>query len=113
MSRTTAVSWICFSLILLGWRRLAWSPTRRLRSPGENDVYIHRGRPAVLFSELTNAFVSSRRRVGVEQMRRVFLELKKELPRLMKDAGTKSCFTARVFEDLRVLALRLSNRYVV
>jgi hypothetical protein len=77
------------------------------------DVYIYRGRPAVLFSELTNAFVRSQRQVGVEQMRRVFLELKKELPGLMKDAGAKSCFTARVFEDLRAFALRLSNRYVV
>ena len=77
------------------------------------DVYIHRGRPAFLFSELTNAFVWSQQQASVEKMRRVFVGLKKEMPRLMKDAGTNSCFTARVFKDLRVFARKLSDLYVV
>ena len=77
------------------------------------DVYVHKGRPSVLFSELANAFAKSERKATVQQMQRMLAGLKLELPRLTREAGTRPCFTARVFEDLRVVALRLSNRYVV
>ena len=77
------------------------------------DVYIHRGHPATLFSELSNAFVRSPRQASVGQMQLVFADLKTELPKLMRNAGAKPCFTARMFEDLSVLARKLADLYVI
>jgi hypothetical protein len=76
------------------------------------DVYVHHGRPSGVFGELANAFVRSERRPTVKQMRRILRGLTDELPALLRNAGARSCFTARVFDDLKVLARRLSDRYV-
>jgi hypothetical protein len=76
------------------------------------DVYIHYGRPSGVFSELTNAFVRTNRQPSVDQMARVFNGLRQGLPKLMRQAGTKSPFKARVFDDLRVLARALSEQVV-
>jgi hypothetical protein len=78
-----------------------------------SDVQIHGGRPKGLFSELTSAFIRSQHRTGVGHMQRVFLGLKRGLPGLLLKAGTKSAFKARVFDDLRVLALVLSDQYAI
>lgn len=51
------------------------------------DVHTHRGRPAAVFSELTNAFVRSWRQASVGQMRRVFAGLKKRTAQA--DAGCR------------------------
>jgi len=77
---------------------------KALSDLGGTDVYIHYGRPAGVFAELTNAFVRSRRRATVNQMGRVFAGLQDALPGIKRDAGTTSCFKARVFEDLCILA---------
>lgn len=77
------------------------------------DPYIHNGRPAGLFRELCNAFVRSERRPDVREMDRVFRGLRDALPKIMRDAGAKSPFTARVFNELRLLATELADRYAV
>jgi hypothetical protein len=41
------------------------------------DVHIHSGRPARLFSELTNVFVKQRPETTLERMQRVFTALRK------------------------------------
>jgi hypothetical protein len=46
-------------------------------------------------------------------MHRVFLGLKEALPGLLRKAGTKSPFKARVFDDLRILARVLSDQYTI
>jgi hypothetical protein len=76
-----------------------------------SDVHIHGGRPKGLSSELANAFVRPPQQTNVQSMHRVLLGLKKALPDLMLKAGTKSPFKAKVFDDLRVLARVLSDRY--
>jgi hypothetical protein len=78
-----------------------------------SDVHIHGGRPKGLFSELVNAFVRSRQQTSVQHMHRVFFGLKKALPDLLRKAGTKSAFKAKVFDDLRVLARALSEQYMM
>lgn len=78
-----------------------------------SDVLVHGGRPKGLFSELASAFVRAQNRAGVDHLQRVFLGLKKALPGLLQKAGTKSPFKARVFDDLRVLALVLSDQYAI
>ncbi len=85
---------------------------RSLSDLSGTDVYIHHGRPSGIFSELTNAFVRSQRQPTVEQMSLVYRGLRKGLPNLMRNAGTKSAFKARVFDDLRVLARALSDRHM-
>lgn len=84
---------------------------RALSDLDGTDAYIHRGRPAGVLGELTNAFVRSERRPTVRQMRRILKRLEEELPALLRNAGTRSCFSARVFDDLKVLAGGLSDRY--
>jgi hypothetical protein len=76
-----------------------------------SDVHVHGGRPKGLFSELTSAFVRQRPEISVQHMHRVFVDLKKALPGLLRKTGTQSPFKARVFDDLRVLARALSDQY--
>ena len=85
---------------------------RSLSDLSGTDVYIHHGRPSGIFSELTNAFVRSQRQPSVDQMKLVYKGLREGLPKLMRNAGTKSAFKARVFDDLRVLARALSERHM-
>jgi hypothetical protein len=82
---------------------------RALSDLDGTDAYIHHGRPSGVFCELNNAFVRSERRPTVQQMRRIFQGLKGELPALLRNAGASSCFSARVFDDLKVLAQKLSD----
>src|SRR5258708_433888 len=82
---------------------------RSLSDLGGTDIYIHHGRADGLFSELTNAFVRIRRQPTVGQMKTVFAELRDALPKLMRNAGTRSPFKARAFNDLRLLARTLSD----
>jgi hypothetical protein len=73
-----------------------------------SDCYIHNGQPRILFRELCNAVVRSHRRPNVEEMDGVFRDLKRALPKLMRKTGPNSPFTARVFDDLRLLAANLA-----
>jgi len=108
--------------LAVAWQRIqprehTWfvfeAKTRRIEKSlsdlGGTDVYIHHGRPMGIFSELTNAFARSRRRPSVDDMKRVYADLRRGLPDRMRKAGTRSVFKARVFEDLRMLALSLTS----
>jgi hypothetical protein len=81
---------------------------KSLSDLGGTDVYVHHGRPLGLLSELTNAFVTVRRRPSVHQMKLVYTDLRRGLPDIMREAGTTSVFKARVFDSLRVLARSLT-----
>jgi hypothetical protein len=45
-------------------------------------------------------------------MRQVHVNLREALPKLMRDAGTRSVFKARVFTDLRVMAQGITDRHI-
>ena len=47
------------------------------------DVYVHEGKPRGIFRELCNAFVRPQRQPDVEQMDRIYKELKQALPGLL------------------------------
>ena len=70
------------------------------------DIYIHQGRPSGIFRELTNAFIRTQRQPSFEQMKLVYDGIQEGLPKLMRNAGTKSTFKARVFDDLRVFGAK-------
>jgi hypothetical protein len=68
------------------------------------DVYIHGGRVEGVLGQLCSSFVRADRQPTVPQMQRIYRMLKRELPKLILEAGAASPFDARVFRDLCVLA---------
>jgi hypothetical protein len=72
-----------------------------------SDVYCHGGKPTKLFGELCNALVRVRRQPTVQQIDKVYRGLRKRLPDIMKGAGAKTAFGAKVFADLRLAARAL------
>lgn len=46
------------------------------------------------------------------QMERIYRWLNQSLPDIMRHAGAKSAFTARIFAELTLLAASLADRYV-
>jgi len=68
------------------------------------DPYIHDERPKGVFRELGNALVRSADQPTVGQMYGVYRNIKMASPLIVKNAGAKSLFEARVFRQLVVLA---------
>ena len=77
---------------------------RSLSDLAGTDAYFHGARPAGVFRELSNAFVRREHQTSVQEMQRVFHELRRALPVIVHKAGARSPFTARVFNDLCALA---------
>jgi len=78
-----------------------------------NDVYIHAGTVAGIFSELCNAFVRSRHQPTVPEMWRVYRGLRQALLGVLHQSGARSIFEARAFRDLCTIASGLVDRYVL
>jgi hypothetical protein len=73
------------------------------------DAYIHDGRPKGVFRELGNALVRSADQPTVRQMNAVYRNIKIASPLIMKNAGAKSLFEARVFRQIVVLARKYTE----
>jgi hypothetical protein len=76
------------------------------------DAYIHDGTVHGVMREVCNAFVSPVKQPSVPEMMKIYRELRRSSPRILRNAGTKSMFTARVFSDLCLLAAVLRDKYV-
>jgi hypothetical protein len=68
------------------------------------DPYIHDEKPKGVFRELGNALVRSAEQPTMQQMYVVYRNIKMASPLIVKNAGAKSLFEARVFRQLVVLA---------
>jgi hypothetical protein len=68
------------------------------------DALIHGGKVEGVLGQICGAFLRADRQPTAPQMRRIYRMLKRELPNLIRDAGARSSFDARVFRDLCVLA---------
>jgi hypothetical protein len=68
------------------------------------DPYIHDEKPKGVFRELGNALVRSADQPTVQQMNMIYRNIKKDSPLILRNAGAKSLFEARVFKQLVVLA---------
>jgi hypothetical protein len=104
--------------IVLGWLKtnnrsnhtwFVFEPVRRRISKSLSDLdgtdaYIHDEQPRGVFRELGNALVRSADQPTVQQMNSVYRNIKAASPSIMKSAGAKSLFEARVFKELVVLA---------
>lgn len=64
------------------------------------DVRIHRGTVKGVFGALCDVFVRKTRQPSVQDMYRTYLVLRRNLPSIMRQAGARDPYGARVFQDL-------------
>jgi hypothetical protein len=76
------------------------------------DVYIHNGTVRGVFRELCNAFVRTRRQPSVLQMMQIYRILSSNFAGILRKAGARDPFNARVFLDLCVLASAAADKLV-
>lgn len=69
------------------------------------DPQIHKGRPKGVMVGLRNIFRQPDRTTNVPEMLASYRAVKRRLPELRRNAGSKSLFEASVFNDLSVAAL--------
>ena len=89
-------------------RRLAKS----LSDLNGTDPYIHDGNATGVFRELCNSFVRRGRQPSVQQMRRIYQDVRKGLPGILRRAGTDSLYQTRVFKDICVVASASADKNV-
>jgi hypothetical protein len=68
------------------------------------DPRIHNGKVGDVFVELRNMFVKPFRQPAVQEMWAIYRDLRKSLPRILKQAGAESVFSPSIFRDLSVVA---------
>jgi hypothetical protein len=71
------------------------------------DPYVHGGTVRGVFRELTNAMVRADHHPSVEEMSEIYRELRRALPKIMREAGADSMFAASVFRNLAFVGARL------
>jgi len=76
------------------------------------DVYIHDGTIRGVFREMCNAFVRSSRQPTAPQMATIYRIPRKSLKSVLRRAGTRTPFNARVFKELCVLASAAASQLV-
>ncbi len=76
------------------------------------DVYIHGGTVRGVFRELCNAFVRNERQPSVVQMMQIYQILRSKRASILRKAGAKDSYNARVFLDLCVLASAAADNLV-
>ncbi len=75
------------------------------------DPYIHDGTVHGVMREVCNAFLKPKQPT-VPQMMKMYRDLRRAVPKILHNAGTRSLFTARVFSDLCLAAAGLRNKYL-
>ncbi len=65
-----------------------------------NDVRIHGGTVMGVFGALCDIFARKTRQPSVQEMYRTYLVLRRSLPKIMRQAGARDPYGARVFRDL-------------
>jgi len=68
------------------------------------DSFIHDGTVEGVFRELSNMFRLPRKQPTVQQMRLIYRKLRKNMPTVLREAGSKTPYSARVFRELCVIA---------
>jgi hypothetical protein len=76
------------------------------------DVYVHDGTIRGVFRELCSVFVRSHRQPNVVQMMQIYRVLRTELRGILRKAGARDAFNARVFKDLSILASAAADELV-
>jgi hypothetical protein len=64
------------------------------------DVRIHDGTVRGVFGALCDIFIRKTRQPSVQEMYRIYLVLRRNLPTILRRAGARDAYGARVFRDL-------------
>ncbi len=112
---------VCVAWERIGKKRHTWFVYERkerrlaksLSDLNGTDPYIHGGTIAGIFRELCSAFVRPGRQPSIQHMNRIYRVVGKSLPEVLRRAGTKSIYTARVFKDICVVASESADKNVV
>jgi hypothetical protein len=76
------------------------------------DAYVHDGTIMGVFRELRNIFVRPDRQPTTQQMSRIYREMRRNLPGILRKSGTDSLYKATVFKDISFVASDFANRFV-
>jgi hypothetical protein len=76
------------------------------------DPYIHGGTIKGVFRELGNSFVRPGKQPTVQQMWRIYREIRDGIPSILNQRGTNSVFEAQVFKDISLAASTAAGRIV-
>jgi hypothetical protein len=77
------------------------------------ETYIHNYTARGVFQQLTNVLIRDVHRPTVTELEAIYDELlKKEVPKIKRDLGTKSLFEARAFEELVIKASAIALKHV-
>ena len=112
---------LCVAWERMGKKKHTWfvyeSRERRLAKSlsdlNGSDPHIHGATVTGVLRELCSAFVRSGRRPSIQQLRKVYRDVEKSLPEVLRRAGAKSIFNARVFKDICVIASELADKNVL
>jgi hypothetical protein len=77
------------------------------------DPRIHGGRIEGVFGELRDVFRRRGRQPTVQQMRRIYRELRRRQKAILKQSGSETLFKRSVFLDLCVVASKLADEIVM
>jgi hypothetical protein len=77
------------------------------------DAYIHDGTIKGVFREVGNAFVGSNRQPTVTEMLQIYRVLRAQFEGILRRAGARDAFNARVFKELCVLASTAADELAI
>jgi hypothetical protein len=77
------------------------------------DPFIHGGTIEGVFRELANMFRRPGKQPTVQQMRSIYRKLRKNMPAVLREAGSKTPYSARAFRDLCVVAIDAAEELVL
>jgi hypothetical protein len=111
---------LCVAWQRIGDRKHTWSVyesrdrrlAKSLSDLNGTDPYIHGSTVTGVFRELCSAFVRPGRQPSIWEMRRVYWDVRESLPEILKRAGPKSIYSARVFKDICVIASESADKNV-
>ena len=76
------------------------------------DAYIHGGTVNGVFREICNAFVGSSRQPSVTEMMQIYRVLRGHFKTILRRAGARDAFNARVFKELVVSARTAASELI-
>ena len=77
------------------------------------DPYIHGGRIVGVFRELRNIFTRRGQQPSVQEMMRVYRQVRRNIPSILHKSASDSLYNATVFKDLVVVAGKAAERVLV
>ena len=76
------------------------------------DPFIHDGTIAGVFRELCSMFRRPGRQPSIQQMSGIYRAVRASVPLVLREAGSRSLYTARVFKELCVVASASADNIV-